>query len=93
MPGFEMTSGVRQGCPVSPLIFAECMDVLLRTIQAKMGENFAQRVFVDDGGVVLRASSQQLPLLRSILSEFGEVSSVIVNLGKTVGVPFGPERR
>jgi len=83
-----MTSGIRQGCPLSPLIFAVCIDVLLRRLQAKLGDNFVHRAFADDVGVVLHEASQQLPQLRRILSEFGEVSNVIVNLEKTVGVPL-----
>ena len=31
--GFSMRGGVRQGCPLSPLLFAVCVDILLRMLE------------------------------------------------------------
>ena len=33
--GFELQAGIRQGCPLSPLIFAVAIDVLLRRLRRK----------------------------------------------------------
>ena len=35
-PGFTATRGIRQGCPLSPFIFAISSDSLLRVIENKM---------------------------------------------------------
>ena len=35
-PSFSATSGVRQGCPMSPLLVATVADLLLRRLKAKL---------------------------------------------------------
>ena len=57
-----------------------------------MGKDFVQRAFADDVGVVLHDTSKQLPHLKTILGEFGEISNIIINLDKTVGIPLWPRR-
>ena len=50
--GFDMRSGIRQGCPLSPLIFAVAVDVLLRRAQHLLPEDLS-RVYADDLGMVM----------------------------------------
>ncbi len=87
-PGFRMTSGTRQGCPLSPLIFAVCIDLPLWRLNSKMGEGYVQRPFADDVGVTLLDAPSQLPQLIEIIEEFGRVANV--NLQKTIGIPLRP---
>jgi len=86
--GFSMGSGIRQGCPLSPLIFALVMDLLLRVLSTRLGQDFLIRAFADDVGIVLADAPKQLPILVKALQEFGELSGMRVNLPKTVGIPL-----
>ena len=90
-PGFDMTSGIRQGCPLSPLIFAVCMDLLLRRLQQLLGDDYVQRAFADDVGLILGDAEGQLPTLVKALQQFEAISRMQVNIKKTVGVPLWPE--
>ena len=36
-PGFHLRSGIRQGCPLCPLIFATAMDLFLRMLRHRLG--------------------------------------------------------
>ena len=37
--GFDMKSGIRQGCPLAPITFAAVMDVFLRLLQHRFGDS------------------------------------------------------
>ena len=89
-PGFDMQSGIRQGCPLSPLIFATVMDLLLRILPLRI-EGVVVRAFADDIGIVLQDAPKQLPILQQALHEFGLLSGMEVNLPKTVGIPLWEE--
>ncbi|CAK0888681.1 unnamed protein product [Prorocentrum cordatum] len=86
--GFPVTSGIRQGCPLSPLVFAACMGLFLRVLQSRWGANCLIRAFADDVGIVLGDVSVQLPVLSRALDERGRLSSMQLNLEKTIGIPL-----
>ena len=44
-PGCDMEGGVRQGCPLSPLLFAVCVDILLRMLGKLPEAVFRARYF------------------------------------------------
>ena len=92
-----MESGIRQGCPLSPIIFAVCADLLLRQLRLRMQSAsnppracYHHRAFADDVGVVLGDARWQLPKLVEVLKMFEAVSRLQINVQKTVGIPLWP---
>eukprot|EP00959_Pyramimonas_sp_CCMP1952_P163601 3420264-Pyramimonas_sp.AAC.1 len=61
-----MQSGIRQGCPLSPLIFATVIDLLIRVLPLRI-KGVVVRAFADDVGIVLQGVSKQLPILLQAL--------------------------
>ena len=51
--GVVVHSGVRQGCPLSGLLFALCIDVLLEKIDARLHGDEVIGAFADDIAVVV----------------------------------------
>ena len=87
--GFALSSGVRQGCPLSPLIFVLVTDILLRRLQANF-PTCTTRAFADDNAMVLSDFWRMAPGILQIYKEFGKMSNLQLNLSKTVVIPLWP---
>ena len=49
------------------------------------------RAFADDVGVILTDIHDQLPKLAAMLTRFGKISGMIVNIKKTILIPLWPD--
>ena len=87
-PGFDMKSGIRQGCPLSPLLFVVVVDSLLRHIQGTL-PSATTRAYADDIGLVTEDFMRDLPQLKQIFDRFHRVSGLQLNLPKTAIIPLG----
>jgi hypothetical protein len=78
---FEMTRGIRQGCPLSPLIFVVVVDVLLRRLVEVLGEEGCARAFADDTAAVVDD-------FFGLFDEYAAISGLFLNYAKTIVIPL-----
>lgn len=103
IPGmvFHCKRGVRQGDPLSPLLFVLAADILQSLINQAMnqvflnlplatsaGSDFPIIQYADDTLIILEACETQLSHLKGILDSFALSSSLKVNFSKSVMVPI-----
>ena len=85
--GFELTRGVRQGCPLSPLLFTVASDLLLCRIR-RLAPGALERAYADDLVIVVFRALENMPTLHSIFAEYALISGLKLNFQKTVIVPL-----
>ncbi|KAF1335371.1 Rxlr effector protein, partial [Globisporangium splendens] len=90
---WEVKSGIRQGCPLAPLLFIVAAEILALAVQqdpylegirvTRSGaEPHLISTFVDDSAVFLK-QGKQLPRLMQLLTEFGQQSGLHVQPTKS----------
>ena len=84
--GFAMHTGIRQGCPLSPLLFAIVADLLLRRLDRLIPDAMT-RAYADDTAMILQSMSD-LPHVAKIFDEYGTISGLELNLAKTILIPL-----
>jgi hypothetical protein len=89
----EVISGIRQGCPLAPLLFILAAEVLALAIRQDMeiegiqvpgstGDRHSFSAFVDDSTVFLQ-EAQQVPRVMNIVQQFGRLSGLKVQPTKS----------
>ena len=84
-----MTSGVRQGCPLSPLLYVIAAGALIEKICTAMPDVMV-KAYADDTAVVLTDFWKPAPQLASILEVFGGLSNLRLNHEKCITIPLNP---
>ena len=87
--GFSINAGIRQGCPLSPILFALVVDLLLRRLQRVCPEVII-RAFADDIAVVAPDMFARLSCLTQLFTEMAKVSGLHLNIPKCVLIPLWP---
>ena len=84
---FLARTGVRQGCPISPLLFVLGIDFLLRIIKEQAPSSIVA-AFADDIGMVME-SWEDVCVVFKEFERFGKATNLWLNWQKTVIVPLG----
>ncbi|KAL3696859.1 hypothetical protein R1sor_010935 [Riccia sorocarpa] len=96
---FTMERGVKQGCPLAPLLFAlstQPLMVLLReqeekghltSVKIAPGKTALHNFYADDSGVLLGATPDNLAVLHQTIKEYESISGANLNLEKSIVIP------
>jgi hypothetical protein len=87
----QISRGIRQGCPVSGLLFVlavEMLGIKIRTTPSLTGINIGNNnkhvklsQYADDGIMYLN-NNNELYIALNLLSNFGKVAGPVLNIGK-----------
>ncbi len=98
---FGISRGIRQGCPVSALLFVICVEILgtkIRTCKSLQGFHFGYEQkpakitqYADDGILFLNNKTEVCSAI-NILETFGQLSGLILNKDKCQGFWLGKDK-
>ena len=89
--GPNILSGVRQGCPLSMILFAIGIDIIIiRKLYEIVSRKEDQGLgaFADDIGMVIRNICDTLPDVYHLVASFARISGLHLNLDKCVVIPL-----
>ncbi|KAL3694987.1 hypothetical protein R1sor_008638 [Riccia sorocarpa] len=101
---FKIERGVRQGCPLAPLLFSMTTQPLMRALREEErkgnihglnignGQTLLHQLFADDTGICITAEERQFENLKEVIKEFEGASGACLNLQKSVVMQLSPRQ-
>ncbi|KAL3691489.1 hypothetical protein R1sor_005140 [Riccia sorocarpa] len=101
---FPIQRGVRQGCPLAPLLFAISTQPLMRLLRREELENrlvglnigsdttLLHQLYADDTGINMTMEESQFSRLQQVIQTFEQISGARLNLSKSLIMPLAPAR-
>ncbi|KAL3689068.1 hypothetical protein R1sor_015377 [Riccia sorocarpa] len=102
---FEISRSVRQGCPLSPLLFTIAIQVLSDNINSMVENNsisgihlqsiqmqYSHGCFADDAHLLLQADRSNLLSAKQLLHSYGMASGLMVQWGKSTARWISPDQ-
>ncbi|KAL3689702.1 hypothetical protein R1sor_016011 [Riccia sorocarpa] len=98
---FQLERGVRQGCPIAPLLFAlstQPLMEMLKDVQVKgtvqgiqLGDSMQilEALFADDTGLLLKATENNWKGATEVIQKFEVISGAKLNVMKSLAIPIG----
>ena len=94
---FQLSRGVRQGCPLSPYIFILSVEVMAEAIRRRKeivgiivnGKEIKLSQYADDTTLILDGSEQSVKEAVKLLESFGDASGLRLNSSKTEALWIG----
>ena len=92
LEAFPLRSGIRQGCPLSPLLFNIVLEVLATAIRQQKGikgiqiskEEVKLSLFTDDMILYMENPKESTPKLLEVIEQFSNVAGYKINAQKSV---------
>ena len=88
---FPLRSGLRQGCPLSPLLFNTVLEVLASAIREEkeikgiqIGKEVKLSLFTDDMILYIENPKDSIKKLLELISEFSKVAGYKINTQKSL---------
>ncbi|KAL3675865.1 hypothetical protein R1sor_025813 [Riccia sorocarpa] len=98
----ELQQGVRQGCPLAPLLFAMSTQPLMRLLREEERRGNIQRtniggdgtllhqLFADDTGISITMEEQQFARLQEVIRDYEQASGARLNVQKSTIMQLKP---
>lgn len=95
-----LNRGVRQGCPLSPLLFALTTQPLMCLVKRALdqgdlqgmkledGTRVCHQLFADDTGLFLAASREEFDCARRVIQHYKRISGALLNIHKSKIIPL-----